>query len=270
MRVNGSTAFAFVLLAKYCAAQPPVGPSEPVQSAAVDNIVVDPQHRAVQFNIRNLGTHPITAFSARLTQLQPDGAEIQCNAGGQDMIDWSDPPPGSNLIVYGMRRQWIPPGGALPAARYFINCQDTGVPTAWRVTLTLILFEDGSGEGDRLQRSSFLKMRQQERDVRVKWIGRFTALRTADDFHHAASQLYEDLENSKHAVEVSAATAEANRPLASLLDKLRGLALRLADFSRNRKKPDANSPEDWLITDLEQRTQRLIRGAGDRDLEGPP
>jgi hypothetical protein len=266
--VTGPTALAYVLLAGYCAAQPPVRPSEPVLSAAVDNLVVDAEHRAVHFDIRNLGTHPISAFSARLTQLQADGTEIQCNAGGQDMIDWSDPAPGSNVIIYGMRRQWIPMGGALHSARYFIGCQDASVPTAWRVILTLILFEDGSGEGDRRQRSSFLKMRQQERDVRVKWIGRFSALREADDFHLAASQLYEDLENAKHTIEVSAATAEANRPLASSLDKLRNIALRLADFSRGHKKP--NSVEDWLITDLEQRTQRLIRGAGDRDVDAAP
>jgi hypothetical protein len=268
MRRNGSIAFVSSLLLGYCAAQPPVGPSDPVLSATVDNLTVDAQHRAVHFDIRNLGTHPITAFSARLTQLQADGTEIQCNAGGQDMIDWSDPAPGSNLIVYGMRRQWIPSGGALHAARYFINCQDTGVPTAWRVTLTLIMFEDGSGEGDRRQLSFFLKMRQQERDVRIKWIARFSALRAADDFHLAASQLYEDLENAKHAIEASAATVDANRPLASSLDKLRGVALRLADFSRSHKKPDPVA--DWLITDLEQRTQRLIRGSGDHDVEGPP
>ena len=270
MFVNGSTAFACVLLAGYCTAQPPVGPSEPVLSAAVDNIAVDPQHRAVHFDIRNLGTHPITAFSARLTQLQAAGTEIQCNAGGQDMIDWSDAAPGSSVIVYGMRRQWIPSVGALHSARYFIGCQDTSVPTAWRVTLTLILFDDGSGEGDQRQRMSFLKMRQQERDVRVKWIDRFSGLRAADDFHLAASQLYEDLENAVHTVEVGAATADANRSLASSLDKLRGLALRLADVSRNHKKPATNSVEDWLITDLEQRTQRLIRGAGDRGIEDPP
>jgi hypothetical protein len=256
MNVTGGTAFACMVLAGYCAAQPAV------LSATADNLAVDLEHRAVHFNIRNLGVHPITAFSARLTQLQPDGKEIQCNAGGQDMIDWSDPAPGSNL-VYGMRRQWIPPGGALASARYFINCKDTGVPTDWRVTATLILFEDGTGEGDQRQRAFFLKVRQQEREVRLKWIGRFSALRAADDFHAAASQLYEDLENAKHTMEVTAETAEANRPVASALDQLRALALRLAELSRDHKKPDKNSVADWLITDLEQRTQRLIRGAGE-------
>jgi hypothetical protein len=64
------------------------------------------------------------------------------------------------------------------------------------------------------------------------------------DFHLAASQPYEDLENTKHTIEVSAATAEANRPLASALDKLRTLALQLADFSKDRKKNRIRRPQD--------------------------
>lgn len=225
-----------VLSAGCCSAQ--------VLNAAIDNVTVDPQHQTVHFDIRNLGTQTITAFFARLTQLQSDGSEVQCNAGGQDMIDWP------------MRRQWIAPGGTLHTARYFGTCKDTGAASDWRLKLTAIVFEDGSGEGEQGRREIFVGMRRQVRDVRVKWIGRFTALRTADDLHAAASQLYQDLESAKHALEMTTDAVEANRLAVSELDKLRELALQLAGIAQT-----PNPRADRIISDLEERTERLVHGS---------
>jgi hypothetical protein len=178
------------------------------------------------------------------------------------MIDWSDPMPGTNFFVKG-HRNWIEPNQAIHSERYLMSCLDRGgSPQTAQVQLSSIMFDDGSGEGDSNQLKNFLRNRQQLRDERLKWITRFSQLRNGDDLHTAAAQLYEDLTKAKHEAEADPDTAPANRIMLFCLEELQNIALELTQYGKVHKKLDEGSRQAWMLTDLEQRTARLVRGAG--------
>jgi hypothetical protein len=191
----------FIFLAAGSVATAQLGPSN-VLSARLENIATVPDKASIHVNVRNTGARPITAFSIRFSQLKPEGDRIPCGGRGADMIDWSDPMPGRSIYIH-MRRNWIPPNGAITFDGY---PQCPGGPTPLetvQVELNLIMFDDGTGEGDSRQIESTLRSRQQARNERVKWIGRFTPLRNTPDLKSSARSLYQDLVDAARTAEIN-------------------------------------------------------------------
>lgn len=179
------------------------------------------------------------------------------------MIDWSDPMPGTNM-VFGMRRNWIQPGQAIRSERYFMQCSElASSPGSARLEITMIIFDDGTGEGNTNQINFFLRGRRQRRDEMLKWTPRFTALRSAGNLHSAAKQLYRDLTTAKHESEADPGLARANGLARVTLERLQNLALEVTEHAQS--SPVLDQREAWQITDLEQRTERIVRGAGPSD-----
>src|SRR5260370_9070463 len=200
---NGtSNRILFLLAFEGCSvATAELGPSK-VLSARLENVTAVPDRASIHVNIRNTGERPITAFSLDFYVLNPKGERIPCGGRGADMIDWSDPMPGRGIYVH-MRRNWIPPNGTLLFDGY-PRCPGVEAPLeSIQVELNNVMFDDGTGEGDSRRMEFTLFTRQQERNERLKWIGRFTALRDSSDLKSSAQSLYQDLVDAPRSAEIN-------------------------------------------------------------------
>ena len=261
MRFTGIVAALFLACKLASSQQPP-----PVTSALVENVQLDPERKAVRFDIRNLGTKSITGVEAFLTEIGPAGNVILCNGGGQDMLDWSDPMPGTEFYV-NMRRSWIQPNSTLQSVRYLSHCKELlDSPQNARIELRIITFDDGTSEGDPNLINFFYRYRKITLEERLKWLPRFVALRTTADLAGDAKRLYQDLTDAKYRVESDTAAADSNALTRSSLEKLQGVAREIVVYSETHRTLEPESIAAWRITDLEQRTARMIRGIGSPDI----
>jgi hypothetical protein len=240
------------------------GPSN-VFSARLENIALVPEKASIHVSIRNTGGRPITAFSIDFYQLNPNGERIPCGGRGADMIDWSDPMPGRNLYIH-MRRNWIPPNGAILFDGY-PRCPGGPAPLeSIQVELKHIMFDDGSGEGDSHQMEITLRTQQQARNERLKWIGRFTSLRTASDLRASAQTLYQDLVDATRSAEINPDEASRQGMAKPVRDELQVLALDITQWVAHHERLQKNEFLDWRLTDLDQRTARFVHGSGRIDV----
>jgi hypothetical protein len=250
-------------LATSSAAIAQLGPAS-VFSASLEGVTPVPEKAAIRVNIRNTGDRAITAIWIDFYQLAPNGERVPCGGRGADMIDWSDPMPVRGILVH-MRRNWIPPNGTYPFEGY-PRCGGTVPPLeSVQAELGLILFDDGSGEGYPHHMEFFLLARKQMRAERLKWIDRFTALRGAQDLPSSAQKLYQDLVDAAHAAEIDPQNAARGGVRKGVRDELQRLALELTQWAAHGEPLEKNEILAWRITDLEQRTARLVRGAGSAD-----
>jgi hypothetical protein len=262
-RSTGFTVLALVHTACFVVAAQPA-PSN-VRSARIENTSTDPDKAKIQVEIRNTGERTITAFSINFYQLNPNGERIPCGGRGADMIDWSDPMPGRGIYVH-MRRNWIPPNGTFSLDGY-PRCPSG--PTSLesiQIELNLVMFDDGTGEGDSRQVESTLRTRQQARNERLKWITRFTALRNTSDLRSSAQSLYQDLVDAARSAEIIPDDASRQGMAKPVREELQRLALDITQWAAHSEPLHKNEFVEWRITDLEQRTERLVRGAGKTDV----
>jgi hypothetical protein len=250
----------FLFLEACSVATAQLGPPN-VLSARLENISLVPDKASIHVNIRNTGERPITAFSIDFYQLSQNGERIPCGGRGADMIDWSDPMPGRSIYVH-MRRNWIPPNGSLLFDGY-PRCPGGPAPLeSIQVELSLIMFDDGTGEGDSHQMESTLRSRQQARNERIKWIGRFMSIRTASDLRSLAQTLYQDLVDATRSAEINPDDASRQGMAKPVRDELQRLALDITQWAAHNERLQKNEFLDWRITDLEQRSARLVHGSG--------
>src|SRR3981081_1694383 len=73
----------------------------------------------------------------------------------------------------------------------------------FKLNLSLIMFDDGTGEGDSHGMELTLRMRQQARNERVKWVNRFVALRNTAELRVAAQSLYQDIVDAARSAEIN-------------------------------------------------------------------
>jgi hypothetical protein len=241
-----------------------LGPSN-VLSARLENIATVPEKASIHVNIRNTGERPITAFSIGFYQLNPNGERTPCGGRGADMIDWSDPMPGRNIYIQ-MRRNWIPPNGTASFDGY-PRCPGGQAPLeSIQVELNLIMFDDGTGEGDSHQIEFTLRTRQQARNERIKWIGRFTSLRATSDLRSSAQSLYQELVDATRWAEINPDDASRQGMAKPVRDELQRLALDITQWAAHKQPLQRSELLEWRITDLEQRTARLVHGSGKTDV----
>jgi len=251
------------LLLMFSAATAQVAPSN-VLSARLESIAAVPDRASIHVKIRNNAARPITAFSVRFYKVQPNGERTPCGGRGVDMIDWSDPMPGQNIYIH-MRRNWIPPNGTASLDGY-PRCPDRAAPLEGIQTeLSLIVFDDGSAEGDSQQLEFTLQTRQQARNERLKWIGRFTALRSTPDLKSSSQSLYQDLVDATRSADINPDEATQQGMAKGVRDELQRLALDVTQWATRNEPLHKNELLEWRITDLEQRTARLVHGAGNTD-----
>jgi hypothetical protein len=243
-----------------------------VVSAKIEGIERDAGKSAVRVNIRNTGERPITAFMVAFYVVKPDGERAGCGGRGPDMIDWSDPMPRTNLIFH-MKRNWIQPQGSLwfdGYPRCHVGTAGETVPLeSVAAELSYVVFDDGTGEGDGQRIDIVLLRRQQARDERVKWVARFSALRSAPALKTAAEQLYQDLVDATHDAEIRPDQAAREGMAKQVRAELQTLALQIVEWTGaapGNSDLKKNEVLDWRITDLEQRTTRLVKGAGNREV----
>jgi hypothetical protein len=250
-----------VFLLAECAAALAQPGSPQVLSAKLENILVVPKMESIHVDIRNTGERPITAFSLSYYRLNANGESTPCGGRGADMIDWSDPMPGRNLYVH-MRRNWIPPNGTHLVDGY-PRCSDGSTSLeSIHVDLDLILFEDGTGEGDARRIQFFLRSRQQASDERAKWIDRLSSLRSTPYLKTAAQSLYQDLVDAARAIEINPDDAVQQGNAKPVREEMQRLALEITQWAVHNESLEKNEFLQWRITDLEQRTKRLVHGAG--------
>jgi hypothetical protein len=252
--------FVFLIAGSLSSAQ--FAPSN-VLSARLEDIATVSDR--VNVHIRNTGERPITAFSIQSYQLRPDGERKHCGGRGPDMIDWSDPMPGTGVYVH-MRRNWIQPNGTLLFDVYPRCAGEKVPPESIQLELNYIMFDDGTGEGDPGQMEFILHTRQQVRNERLKWVARFTALRDTPDLRSSAQSLYRDLVDAAHSAEINPDDASRQGMAKPTRDELQRLALEITQWAAHNERLQKNDLLDWRITDIEQRTARLIPGAGKTDV----
>jgi hypothetical protein len=177
------------------------------------------------------------------------------------MIDWSDPMPGKNLYIH-MHRRWVPTSGTAVLDGY-PHCADGSSDIgSVQTEISSIIFEDGSGEGDPVTIDGALNTRRQLRDERMKWIGRFTALRTAADLKLSSQNLYQDLVDATRAAEINPEEASREGMARSVREEIKSLALDIFQWASHNQTLQKSEILAWRVTDLEQRTERVTRGAG--------
>jgi len=236
-----------------------------VTAAHVEHIAAIPERSGILVDIRNSGQRAITAFFVEFFQSGANGESIPCGGRGADMIDWSDPMPGRNIYVH-LRRNWILPGG-MGSIDGYPQCAGTATSLERvSVQLSLVMFDDGTGEGDRSRIESTLLLRQQARNERLKWLPRFTALRDAQDPKASAQSLYQDLVDATRSAEIDPHQASRQGMAKPVRDELRQLALDITEIAAHNGRLQQNEFIAWRITDLEQRTARLVQGAGKTDV----
>jgi hypothetical protein len=108
------------------------------------------------------------------------------------------------------------------------------------------------------------------RAERLKWIDRFTALRNTPDLRSSSQKLYQDLVDAAHAAEINPGEATREGMRKPVRDELQRLALQFTQWAAQGEPLQKNESLEWRITDLEQRTARLARGAGSTDEEPKP
>lgn len=179
------------------------------------------------------------------------------------MLDWSDPMPATGMFV-NMRRSWIEPNGTLRTEGYLVQrCLDLlDAPQNAAIELRAISFEDGTGEGDPRLLKFFYRTRKAILDERLQWVPRFVALRSAANLGDAARQLYQDLTDAKYHAESDLGVVQANGMRVASLQKMQEAAKRIAGYGERHLALEPGSIAEWLISDLEQRTQRMVRGIG--------
>jgi hypothetical protein len=261
----GARLVALLLFAGLCFvanAQLP-GPTN-VVSARIESVAAVPERTGLHIAMRNIGQRPITAFSIGFSHVDSSGDRVPCGGRGMDMIDWSDPMPRLNIYIH-MRRNWVPPNGTASFEGY-PRCPDGQVALeSIQVALALIMFDDGTGEGDPDQIRFTLATRREARDERLKWVSRFTALREASDQRSSAQELYRDLVEATRAAEIDPENASRQGMAGPVRDELRRLALDIAQWTAHNERLQKSELLEWRITDLEHRTARLIQGAGKTD-----
>jgi hypothetical protein len=237
-----------------------VGPSN-VFSARIDSAVAVTDKASIHVIVKNTAEHPITAFSVGFSHLNASGERIPCGGRGVNMIDWSDPMPGRNLFVH-MRRSWVSPKGTATLDGY-PKCPDGQVPLEQiEVVLSLVMFDDGTGEGVAAQIESILRVRQQARAERLKWMPRFSALRSATDLKGSARSLYQELVDATRQTEIDPDNAVTQGAAGPVRDEMQNLALEITQWAGRHESLAKNDVLEWRLTDLEQRTARLVKGAG--------
>ena len=132
--------------------------------------------------------------------------------------------------------------------------------------ISFIVFVDGSGEGNSREMNSILRARQQARDERVRWIGRFTALRDTSDLRSAARSLYRDLVDAAHASEIAPDDATKQGMAKLVRDEMQRFALELTQWAEHNDSLQKSEYFAWRLTDLEQRTARLILGVANANV----
>lgn len=237
-----------------------IAPSS-IFSARVEHVDAIIEKASVHVIIKNVGQLPITAFSLGFSRLNAAGQRVPCGGRGVDMADWSDPMPRRNIYIH-MRRKWIAAGGTATLDGY-PRCPDGAASLDQvQVELRMIMFDNGTGEGDAARMEDVLRLRQEILSERLKWLPRFTALRTTADLRSATLRLYQDLVDATRAADIDPDRAAAEAPSSGVRDELQGLALELTQWARNGEPLAKNELLQWRITDLEDRTARLARGSG--------
>jgi hypothetical protein len=105
-------------------------------------------------------------------------------------------------------------------------------------------------------------MHGSKRDERLKWIGRFTALRNAVNLKLSAQSLYQDLVDATRSADINPDEAARYGVAKSVRDELQRLALDITQWAAHNEPLHKNELLEWRISDLEQRTTRLAHGAG--------
>jgi hypothetical protein len=232
-----------------------------VRSARVESTAVESENARINVTLKNEGVRPLTAFFLRFYKLDANGGRIPCGGRGLDMIDWSDSMPGKSLYVH-MRRRWVPANGSALLDGYPHCVDGLGDLSGVQTEISSIVFEDGTSEGEPTTIDSVLNTRRQLREERKKWIGRFTTLRSAADLKLSAQSLYQDLVDAIRAAEIIPEEASRQGMAKSVREEMKDLALDIFQWASHNPVLQKNEMLAWRVTDLEQRTERVARGAG--------
>ncbi|MBV9082438.1 MAG: hypothetical protein JOZ62_07185, partial [Acidobacteriaceae bacterium] len=203
----------------------------PVTSAMIEKVQVIPDRKAIRIDVRNLSAKKVTAFQFTVLETGPGNEAVPCTGRGQDMLDWSDPMPGTGMYVH-MHRSWIEPNGTVPAEAYLMTrCLDLlDSPQNARVDLRAISFDDGTGEGDPGMLEFLYRGRKPVLDERIKWLPRFIALRTAANLREAAKQLYQDLTDAKYRAESDMRAVQSNGMAVASLQQMQDTVKQIAVY----------------------------------------
>jgi hypothetical protein len=238
--------------------------STPVFAATLENQRFDHERNEISFDLVNNTTKPITMYDFWVIGTGPDGTEHLCFGMGQDMIDWSGPPPGINQPA-SWTEGWIKPNERQRVVRSAESCL-SHMPSVMeaRAQLDMVLFDDGTGDGNPDEMAFHLLKRRYERDEMTKWAPRFTALLKDPGFGNLASQLYRDLVQASHDGELNPDIAGSNRGRSAqaVRNELKGIALEIREYSKTGKNLSDSAYLRWQIETLQKRTERLVRGSG--------
>jgi hypothetical protein len=257
--VLGIALLACGLLARGQEAPPP-----PVYSAVAENQIFESTPKIIYFDIVNVGRKTITGYMAGLYCVASDGIEHYIGGGGQDIIDASDPFPGSieakkPADVFG----WIEPQLRKRIGHNIFGCPEDPAIRA-RVVIEMVLFDDGSGEGDERWQRHMLETRKARSRELQRWIGRVSELRQTADLSTTARRLYQDLVAANHESEQDPDAAASNDSKTASLARrqVQSLTLELLEYAKTHKSLDDAPNLRWRVRDLEKRAEHAKRGAG--------
>jgi hypothetical protein len=172
------------------------------------------------------------------------------------MIDASDPMPNRNIYVHG-RRYWVAPNATFDL---YPRCGGKVVPLEKiGAELSFIAFEDGTGEGDAHQLDFAMSGRKEARNERVKWIAPFTALRDAG-FEDRGAEPVSRSGGCRAFAQINPEDARKQGMAKPVREELQELALATTQLATRNEALRKNDFLEWRITDLGQRTTRLIHG----------
>jgi hypothetical protein len=237
--------------------------SQTVVSAQVTNLDLVPERNRIDVTMTNTGQRAITAFYLQAFAMR-DGVKTPCGGRGQDMIDGSDPMPGTQILVH-VARHWIAPGQDRKMDIYpGNNCRQLPLGEV-RFEVADILFDDGTGEGSGPMMDLALRVRKMRAAERLKWLPAFSALHQASDLTNESLKLYQAIVLANYTADLDPGLAAEEASAKTVRTELENMALAIHEWAAHSPSPaklEQNQMLNWRLIDLEQRTARLAKGAG--------
>lgn len=237
--------------------------SQTVVSAQVTNLDVVPEHNRIDATMTNTGQRAISAFYVQAFAMR-DGEKIPCGGHGQDMIDGSDPMPGTQSLAH-VARHWVMPGENRKMEIFpGKNCSQLPLGEV-KVEVRGILFDDGTEEGSDRMMEMAMRVRKMRATERLKWIPAFSALHQASDLTTESLKLYQAIVQANFTADLDPGRAADEGIAKTVRTELQNLALAIHEWAARRQGPaklEQDPMMNWRLIDLEQRTTRLVKGAG--------
>jgi hypothetical protein len=86
------------------------------------------------------------------------------------------------------------------------------------------------------------------------------------DLRTSAQSLYQDLVDAARSAEINPDDASRQGMAKPVREELQGLALDITQWAAHNEPLRKSEFLEWRITDVEQRTARLVRGSGQTDV----